>query len=267
MTSIIKDSSLSNQLLASGYVSLPFLTVGETEALAALFNRYSTIEANQKGLYSNLYALGSETNWQISEELEKICSRAFDENFCQATLNGGVFIAKGANPDTGCYLHQDPSITYESQYATYALWIPLVDIDETTGLFYAVEGSHKMRQHVRCYNNPSKGFDVNTVNQSKLKSIRMKAGEALVFDHALVHGSAANLSPNVRVAAVLGIMPENTPYTFFWKTGTEQFAAYKMDKEYFIKNQIPDLQKGQVAPERLKETITAPETADLLLLG
>ena len=259
---ILLHTDTNQQLQEDGYACIPFLNSTEVKQLEELFLKHNDTSGIGSGLYSNLYALSGDTNWEVSCAMENICNRAFNENFTNASLNGGVFIAKGANEDTRCHLHQDYTNTDESIGATYAIWIPLCGIDESTGLFNVIPGSHKYRQHVRAITNQSFYLELEKVKPERLKKLTAKAGEAIIFDHALIHGSEANKSNKLRIAAVLGVVPSGVEYQYYLKTGENTFSVYRLDKEFFIRRFKENIGPNNFPQERFIKTLEAPVTME-----
>lgn len=264
---VLNNTGLNTQLLQQGFVTLPFLNSHEVKQLQDLFYQYTDTSTIGKGLYSNLYNRTGDENWHISTAMENICSSAFARHFTNAALNGGVFIAKGNFAETQCNLHQDYTNTNESTGATYALWIPLCDINGQTGLFNVIPGSHRLRSHIRAISNASFYIDLDKVKPEKIEKLQVKAGEAVVFDHALIHGSQPNVSGHLRIAAVMGVLPQGVAYEYYLKTGDNSFAVYALNKELYIRHFGEQIAPGKLPAQNLLRNITAPVTIDGNLLN
>lgn len=92
------------------------------------------------------------------------------------------------------------------------IYIALDDHTKENGCLYIFPGSHKLgllpHYDMLGYNlNHKKHIYhselVKLNEQIPVKKIKMKAGDALIFNHLLVHGSGSNMSPYSRKAIVL----------------------------------------------------------------
>ncbi len=103
-------------------------------------------------------------------------------------------------------LHQDWSFVDESRARSVSVWIPLQDVDAENGCLQVVPGSHRHDQPLRGIGS---GFRYRAAEAElrarHLHDLLMRAGEAVFFDHRLIHGSRGNDSalPRLAVGAVL----------------------------------------------------------------
>jgi ectoine hydroxylase-related dioxygenase (phytanoyl-CoA dioxygenase family) len=115
----------------------------------------------------------------------------------------------------GTPLHSDWPLTRDPDDVTLTVWCPLVDVDGSNGGLMVVPGSHRL---VRQINGP-KVKEFHLPFQQKLHdhavSIPLKAGEALVFDHTLLHGSPPNRSDTPRPALMLNYVPADAEAVFY----------------------------------------------------
>lgn len=263
MKAVLKDEKLNASLMESGYTVLPFLNEDEIKTLESLFLQHTNKSDIKPGLYSNLYFLDGEINWIVSLQMERVCSRAFTANFKNCELNGGVFIAKGPGKESDCNFHQDWCNTNEKAGATYSIWIPLVDIDERTGKFYVVPRTHLLKRQIRSLSAPSSVFGKSEIGDQHIVSLNLKAGEAVIFDHALFHGSGPNLTGDIRISAVVGILPDESPYLYYQQQAPGVHGVYNMDKEWFVRHFKENILPKKMPAEKYAGEIASNEKIQL----
>lgn len=68
--------------------------------------------------------------------------------------------------------------------------------------------------------------------------VDMKAGDALFFDGTMLHGTESNLSDDVRIAAVIKLIPLGAPkVTAYYDESSpvgQQLSLYRHSDEFFI---------------------------------
>jgi len=70
-----------------------------------------------------------------------------------------------------------------------------------------------------------------------MKPLYLKAGEALIYDHALLHASKANNSDENRMAVASGVMPSDAQMYFYWNNnGT--IEQYESNTDFFMTQNI-----------------------------
>lgn len=127
------------------------------------------------------------------------------------------FIVKEASPDTAVGIHQDWNFT-TPEFPSYNVWIPLVDIDKTTGLFYALHGSHKTFTNIRYTPYPTDAYAHLEVQiREKSTPYAIPAGTALVYHGGLVHYSGPNLSGKQRLAIGCALIPKHAPNVHYYR--------------------------------------------------
>ena len=109
-------------------------------------------------------------------------------------------------------LHQDWSFVDEARACSMSVWIPLQPVTPANGCMQVVPGSHKHAQPLR---HIGSGFRYGAIEEdlrkTYLQDVPLQAGEAVFFDHKLIHGSHSNHSDKPRLAIGVVILPMAEP--------------------------------------------------------
>jgi ectoine hydroxylase-related dioxygenase (phytanoyl-CoA dioxygenase family) len=153
-----------------------------------------------------------------------------------AVWGTGVF-GKPAHDGIATPWHQDGQYWPMRPLATTSAWLALDDATEDNGCMRVISGSHR----------PRKLYDHRTVDASKLtlnqeldwralgfeheQAIEIEAGQMILFDLYLVHGSHSNDTPRQRRAITIRYMPTTSHF--------DRELAARQHQEM----EIPDLSK------------------------
>lgn len=138
--------------------------------------------------------------------------------------------------------HQDWTfVDNEPEANSYTCWIPLVDIDSNNGPMGFILGSHKQFSRFRGSPSPPVGHQFPINDESLLKSVEyfdLKAGEPVVFNHRIIHGSLPNTTGNHRPAIGVAFTSKHHRLVHFFRkpdTTEPRFTKYAIDEDFFGK--------------------------------
>jgi hypothetical protein len=150
---------------------------------------------------------------------------------------GNLMIKHGMN-DYFMPLHADWTYVNEDEFRSIAVWIPLVNTDEKNGCLGVIEGSHKVISKIRGPRIQLSGYvhDKDWVKKYG-KLLPLKAGHAIIFDHALMHYSPANNTEQTRPALNLSLVPDGTDIMHYCiPEGSGDIEVYRVDgSEFFLR--------------------------------
>lgn len=143
-----------------------------------------------------------------------------------------AFISKGARVGGTVDFHQDWTYTDERRGRAILFWIPLVEATEANGSLRVVPGSHRWTTGLRPSGaaHPTAPFQAELGRRSV--TVDLEAGAACVYDPALVHGSSANPTPDVRPAAAIALAPAAEPLVHF-NVDDHGLAGWRIDESHF----------------------------------
>jgi len=212
---IVKNPQLNEQLMALGYLVIPFLDANSVSTLNTLFE-----EKHQAKEIKNLFVSSMHTSQlereTINAEIKRIFKPSIDMYFHNIQCLGGTFIAKAPDPNNILHPHQDWNIVDENHFRSYTIWVALQDVTSENGAMYVLPNSHNLVRGFRHLTIPSVYGKIYDLVWKKMKPIYLKAGEAIVFDHALGHASVPNKSESTRIAATHTIISEKAELRFYW---------------------------------------------------
>lgn len=201
------DPDQQSHLEEFGYVIIDLLTDDQVSELRALADDCFALPDH--GFQASNVAHNFEYRQAVQDTVGPVLSR-YSEPALDNYISVNAFaIHKFPGDDTGFLVHQDWNVVDENRYRGINLWCPLVDTLATNGGLVVLPGSHLKVEAVRCdpdfptwYTAP--GFQVRW---DEMVPLDIRAGQAVIFDHALVHGSLPNTTDEVRVAVALVMAP------------------------------------------------------------
>ena len=229
------DSDLDKQLAENGFVVVPMLSSKEVDGLRNTFD-----EAHQNHtvpFYATGHHESSEFRKKMSNAISSVLDPVASNLFNDCDLLGASFISKAANSESSLQPHQDWNIVDEAEFRSFNIWIPLVDLDETNG---AIEVLPKSHNWIRGYRHSSINCAYRKVHSlvwDNMKPLYLRAGEALIYDHALLHASKANTSSQNRIAIACGIMPTEAKMHFYWNNNG-MIEQYESNTDFFMTENI-----------------------------
>jgi hypothetical protein len=140
-----------------------------------------------------------------------------------------VFIVKKNGRHTTFKVHQDWNVVDENKYESVNVWVPLHDVDAQSGALWVLKGSHLIDRKVRGagYLFPDYGQFYPELEKQAI-SVKLKAGEAVIFYHSIIHGSPPNLSQTYRKAACFSVIPNDAPLCiYFQQKAGEPLKCYE----------------------------------------
>ena len=236
MEQVFNSPLLQKKFESNGYVLVEQL-LDET-ALNELCTLFEKHKAKFEGSFHTSH-FSEDINYKL-EANDTIAKVVF--NKAQTLLHNytplfGNFMIKNADPKAGMDLHADWTYVDEAHHTSVAIWVPLIDVNEQNGCFGLIEGSHKITNLIRgpLIRQSSRNHDhIWEKKYGKLMSI--KAGDAIIYSHRLLHYSPPNKSKFVRPAINLSLAPTNAPVIHYcMPEGTNQILRYNVtDPGFYI---------------------------------
>lgn len=236
----LKDKEATEQLKKKGYAVFPFLDASVVHLLNQQKDLY--ISTIGKKLGDLFYTSGrdevknrnkaKELTWQI---IKPYLPQLFNTENTHS--EGCAFLLKPPGDQSSLSPHQDSSLIDETKFAAVYGWVALQDTTIENGCMHAIPGSHLWGNHYRSLDVPWAFEKYTDLLLEYSQSIEMKAGELLLFDTALIHGSYPNKSNELRAALNLFFKPKSAEmmhYARFEDTPKGKIESYKIDNDFFF---------------------------------
>lgn len=162
-------------------------------------------------------------------------SDVFDEN------TTGAFQIKPPSKVSELNPHQDAPVIDETKENGLFVWIPLCDITENNGAVSVLPGSH-------LWNNPQRSLNVQWIFEKHtkllwkyMKPIYLNKGDILIWDSAMIHASAPNLSNKTRIALTTTLLPKNFKMVEYFKDKTtpkNMIEKYQVERSFWESEDI-----------------------------
>lgn len=209
-----RDPKLQEQFVREGYVVMPLLSADQAKALRDWFFELHE-QLPDKGFYASSFSPDADLKNTIFEKVETWVGPAVETHFEQIKKLGTSFLMKKPGPSGHMPIHQDWTVTDEQSTLTATIWIPLQEVNAHNGAIKVLPGSHRFSYALRSPTLPVIYQNVFPLLEEKLITLEMKAGEAFIFHHNLLHSSHDNLSEEPRIAMTYGLAPKEAPLCFY----------------------------------------------------
>lgn len=233
--SVLRNESNGRILLEQGFLVLDLLPNEVVGELLEFFQQ--SHPGSIPPFYATAHSESEEVRVGSSRFIHQKLKPYLDPLVKDCTLLGGSFIVKTNESNSRLEAHQDWNLVDESIFRSYNLWVPLVQTKEQTGALKVLPGSHSWPMRWR---GPNASEPLNEVIQEvweEMIAIDLLPGQAILYDHALYHGSFPNLSPERRVALVLGVVPQGAELLHSVQEGN-QVTLYKSSVDFYLSGNI-----------------------------
>jgi hypothetical protein len=233
MRNIFKDSTLQKDFERKGYVEIPALVSSDIAGLHELFVQHTDEYAQP--FHTSHFSAEINYKRRVHEAIVNIVFprlAAVLENV--KPIFGNLMIKHGMN-DYFMPLHADWTYVEESKFRSLAAWIPLINTDQENGCLGVIEGSHKLSDKIRGPRIQQTSYTHDKVWVEKYGTlIPVKAGHAILFDHALMHYSPPNRTAGSRPALNLSMVPaEADLFHYCIPEGASDIEEYHVDNSEF----------------------------------
>jgi hypothetical protein len=233
--SVFKDVRLNELFSQQGYVVVPFLYPEEVRILTDF---YFSGEKEKREQFTTFAANDYHYRKSVHEQIQNSFLRPFIALFNDYIPFWGNFFSKpGGSP--ALLLHADPQYVNEPDQISLNIWCPLVDAFAENGALGVVPHSHRLLKQIRG-TNITDAYRKNAVEiQQKFgKLLEVRAGDAVIYDHRLLHYSLPNKTDNPRLVATMVTVPKGAPVLNYYaeKEGDSTVIEYAINSvEDFLK--------------------------------
>lgn len=236
MQKILQDDSLDQQLLERGYVIVPFLSKDAVDELKSYFYQYHP--QHTEGMYATAHVSDISFRLKMNEYIKEKFHLPIEKFFHNCQPLGGSYIAKNKGGNGTLKPHQDWNLVDENVARSFNIWVPLVDLHEKNGAIMIEPGSHLWDFNYRSANIPFAYPEKEQELWKSMQRLDMKAGEALIYDHRLIHASPDNHTDEIRLVCVYGIISRDVPMYYYHKNEQEDIEVYESNPDFFLYGNI-----------------------------
>lgn len=241
MRRIFKSDAIESSFRKFGYTVIRnFISSSEVDCLLNVYNLNK--EPNySKQFYVSHWIENSCSKRNIDYGLQKILVPRAQEYLLDYIPVFAAMSVKHPGTDSAMELHQDWSHVDEAFFCSLNIWVSLGVTNKDNGSICLVKGSHSLFNYPRGVSMPSTFQHIGSSNLKKyLIDIELAAGDALIWDHRLIHGSRVNRTQHTRLAAIVNMRPRDSDFLLYYYEGSKEDAQepnikiYSPDPDFFI---------------------------------
>ncbi len=245
---VLHDADADAALERDGFAVIPFLDQGEIDFLRSAY--WSSAPAESTGMVIDFMLRDRAGMRRTRELVDPIFERHADALVDQRLVLATFVVKHPGGAESSMFLHDDRSYVDEREHRSSTLWIPLVDVGPTTGNgpLEVVPGSQRLPTGMAGSLTPDLIRPYDSHLRSRLQTVEVAAGSALVYDSRVLHASAANVSDAPREALVLAVAPVGAPLLHVVATGRRHRRVHRIDEQFFIDHHVRDAEV-HIGPE------------------
>lgn len=246
---VFRDPSHEAEFQENGFIRLPFISAEEVEKLKQQFfdtlpNSGGQITADETGVDGGNAITYDFTFIDKNPEYKKmvfdIISKYFQPHFERILADYKPIIANyiHKSPEGGeVPLHQNWAFVEERKCTSVSIWCPLVDSTVDNGTLQVVPRSHKRYGEFR---GPMVPWELDGIKKEIIKKhlvpLETKAGDCVVLDDSIVHYSAINKTPGLRLTIQLILIPADFPSIHYHMDSSEPgtIQTLEVDKDFYM---------------------------------
>lgn len=239
---------------SQGYVVLDFFSNDIKQNISSFLEKYLPIhfDAFHTTHFSNNVEYKKQVHQAILDFFKEAFIRHISEDFMPVFANFMLKKGTGNNPMP---LHADWAYVDELDHVSYAIWIPLIDTNEQNGGLCVIPYSQNLSCAIRGPRILQWEFPANEILIQKAGiSLNLKLGQAVIYNHRLLHYSPPNFSGLLRPAVNISLVPknvlqihyavpENTDFIHVFDAGVKDFyfrySNFQMPEKANLIQQLP----------------------------
>jgi hypothetical protein len=138
--------------------------------------------------------------------------------------------------------HSDsPYVDERDGSRSYGVWVALQDVDERNGCVHVVPHSHRLPRTLRGWGIEAPWLAHEEVLRRHQVPVRLGAGQAFVWDSALVHRSGPNRTDDPRVAVTVLVADPDAPLSIFRRVDTATAEKVRIADDFFVSGRYDEL--------------------------
>ena len=218
---ILKNTVLQDYLSDQGYVVFDFLSSEKVKQVLDEFQLIRGLLPSVNGFHISLEHSDEETRAKLAKMLPKMLTEEFNSVFQRFKVFQGSFAYKEpSREDNPVNLHQDWAFVDEDAGdESYTLWVALSEVRKDNGAIGVIPKSHRELLQLRFTPNEAyKGYEnIPAYAASKeLKYLELDIGQAILWNHKLVHCSLPNVSGQERLNATFCVTGQDIGLKLHW---------------------------------------------------
>lgn len=237
-----RDARLEGALRRDGFVVVQLVDAAAATELGAAVSRSAAPGDDRTGLFNDSWATDRSFVRARSSLIDGVLGPCVARTFVgHDPLIWGTSV-KWPGDDGVVPAHRDPTFVDEGRYRSVGVWCAVDEVDERRGTLEVLPGSHRPDREIRVHQStrnliPSLGPDV----ERRFETISLTPGQAIVYDHSLVHRSGPNLGTGPRVVVMTHLVPQESDVRYAVPVGADRAAVLSVDQEFFLGQQVDRL--------------------------
>lgn len=169
------------------------------------------------------------------EQVAPLWERLVPELFVDHRLLFTSFLTKHPGDDGVLPLHQDPTVVDERVHRSYTLWIALDDMGPElgNGPLHVLAGSHEAGREWRGTFTTATYLPEAYRLWPLAEPLAVRAGDVVVLDSRVVHGSPPNGSERSRAAVAGVVVPGGAPVCHVLGRGEDEVVLQEVDHAFY----------------------------------
>ena len=255
---MFKDLPLNNCLERLGFVRLQGFQASTLSELWELYqNTY--IQTHKYRDLMVTHNINHQTSpFQIHKKISSIVSNDLNKLLSGYKIFASHFAVKKAHSQNAFQLHQDWSITDETQFPNFQIWIPLSTAYPENGGMCFLPQSHLFYSNLRSGSHSIPRVEIEEKLYPYLSFCRLLKGEAVAFYTKTFHGSFLNSTPEDRVGVILNLLPMEAPTYYYHREKTGETSVHTFTTQTLFEH-LQELEKGLLPFSNPIETLSTPD--------
>lgn len=231
MRNSFKDPALQAQFAKNGYLIIDLYSPQEAARIRAeaarLLPEEMRINDPQEALYLSLF--DDDRRDRASDLVRSVATQPLEAMLDDYFDAASHIITK--TPGTAALpMHQHQPVTADIFEPVIHAWTTLDDVDETNGALRVIPGSHSILRHVQSFDSKPffSGF-APALEDRYAVTLPMRAGQAVLFERSLLHGSAPNSSSRPSIRLLSTLLPSESALCILDQRG-ETFEALEVGR-------------------------------------